>query len=125
MPGSPNPTPRARGGQPGNTNAVTHGFYSRAKLSADRLRLLAEAREHGSIADDIALMRTEIARLIRDSGGDYDRRQLAALAKAVAQGEALALKLSTGDDNQQAILDAVDDVLLDVTAQLDEEIIGA
>ena len=110
---------RRRGGQPGNQNARTHGFYARAKLSAERLRLLTEAREHGSVADDIALMRTEIARLIADSGGDYDRGELAALARALISAESLHYKLTGGADRDR-LLAALDSVLADVTGAIEE-----
>jgi hypothetical protein len=103
--------PRKRGGQAGNTNALTHGFYRKAKLTAHALSLIALAREHGNIADDIDLLRVEIARLIES--GDYDPRALAALAKVLITAE-LARHRITGGDDKRDMMSALDAVLADV-----------
>ena len=59
MPDSP---PRkSRGGQPGNANAVTHGFYAKC-LSANSRRTLGQAQlvTRAQLDDEIALMRQQL-----------------------------------------------------------------
>lgn len=115
MPGAAADAPpprRRRGAQPGNTNALKHGFYGRARLTAHTLELLEQAREHGALADDVALLRVEMARLV--SSGDYDPRALAALARAIAAHEAAIARLGAPERNQ--LTNAVENVLADVLA---------
>lgn len=118
MPGDQHP--RRRGGQPGNTNALKHGFYARAQVTRHTVDLLELARQHGSIDDDTDLLRTAIARLVEQ--GDYDGKELAALARALFTAESLRLKLSP-EEHAQGI-GALEDVLKDVR-QLEEHIHGA
>jgi hypothetical protein len=54
--------PRRRGGQPGNRNAVTHGFYSRP-LSDERETAMSQADEIQGLDEEIALLRYKIRRL--------------------------------------------------------------
>ena len=108
----PDPTPK-RGAQPGNRNAAGPGFYARARLTAARTELLADARQNGSLADDVALLRMEIATMVRVGG--YDGRTLAAIAKAIVAAELAAHKMTGGDD-RNAMMDALNAVLADVQA---------
>ena len=52
---------RKRGGQPGNDNAVKHGFYSPRFTSAENLDLDAAAPV--GVSDEIALLRVGMRRL--------------------------------------------------------------
>ena len=52
-------TPRKRGGQPGNQNARTHGFYSR-KADPAQQEEAAEASEVSGLDEDIELLRRKI-----------------------------------------------------------------
>lgn len=54
--------PRRRGAQPGNRNAVTHGFYSKV-LPAQSDETLSEANEIEGLDEEIALLRYKIRRL--------------------------------------------------------------
>lgn len=67
---SSSPTPRAsvhpqgcrrRGGQPGNTNALKHGFYARNLLTRDTPGL--DDLPLDALADEITLMRVFIRRV--------------------------------------------------------------
>ena len=55
--------PRKRGGQPGNRNAMRHGFYSDA-FSPEERELLRQALEIKSLQPDIAMLRVKIVRLL-------------------------------------------------------------
>ena len=54
------PAPRKRGGQPGNTNAVKHGFYTKNFSPAERRAL--QAINADVLGDEIALLRVLIKR---------------------------------------------------------------
>jgi hypothetical protein len=69
---------RHRGGQPGNRNAVKHGFYSSSFNKQERFDFNAAAGMEG-ITEEIALLRFEIKKAI--SGGDIDH--LLPLSRAV------------------------------------------
>lgn len=103
--------PRNRGAQPGNRNALRHGFYSQAKLGAERLRQMEASRTGGSSRDLVDLLRVELFRLV--SVGDYDPFALAAVARALVAAELAAYRI-TGGNEKQAVYDALDAVLADV-----------
>lgn len=52
---------RRRGAQPGNSNALHHGFYAKSFTVAEMRRLDADIE--GEFIDEIALARTNAARL--------------------------------------------------------------
>jgi len=52
---------RSRGGQPGNANAVKHGFYSRKFRDLESQDLETALRD--GLGDEIALMRVMIRRV--------------------------------------------------------------
>lgn len=102
-------TPRRRGGQPGNTNALRHGFYARAQLSVRRRQLHGFAHE-ATLQDDVDMLRVEIARLIE--AGDYDPHALAALSRALTAAVTAEAKLTKPQADK--LTEAVDNVLRDV-----------
>lgn len=105
--------PRARGGQPGNTNAVSHGLYARAKLTAATTELLrASASESlgDAVRGDIDILRVEMARMI--VGGEYSPKDLAQLARAVAAHVSVLARVQ--GPAKDTFMDAVDAVLADV-----------
>jgi len=68
--------PRTRGAQPGNTNALKHGFYSRAldRLSREDLTQ-ARALDATDLSEEIALQRARLLRLLareKYKTDDYD-----------------------------------------------------
>lgn len=108
--------PRKRGGQPGNTNALRHGFYSRALLSRHTRELLEGAqalRGELSVSDEIDVLRVAIARLLES--GDLMPFELAALANALVKAELARAKLS-GTPAANSAMAALDTVLADVRA---------
>ncbi len=64
------PERRKPGGQPGNQNARTHGFYSRL-FPPEELDLLDDSRDLMDCAEDIAAFRVVISHLIRRPKRNY------------------------------------------------------
>ena len=58
---SPSASKRKPGGQPGNANALRHGFYAKSFTEAEMRRLDKDIE--GEFIDEIALARTNAARL--------------------------------------------------------------
>lgn len=54
-------TKRKRGGQPGNLNAIRHGFYSKSFTESEMLAL--DSNVNGEFTDEIAAARVNAARL--------------------------------------------------------------
>lgn len=100
-----------RGAQPGNSNALKHGFYRRARLAAETVRLIDASREEGNSQDLVDLLRVETFRLV--AVRDYDPVALAALARALVYAELAHHKIRGGDD-KRAVFSALDEVLADV-----------
>jgi hypothetical protein len=69
----PTEQPRKRGAQPGNTNAVKHGFYSNALNSIRRARL-AEAREIAldDISEEIAVNREQLYAILSEKPENFE-----------------------------------------------------
>jgi hypothetical protein len=68
MPEAPDSPPnltRRRGGQPGNINAATHGFYSRQLQPVDLAEI--DQAQFASVDQEIELLRISIRRLIETS----------------------------------------------------------
>ena len=103
---------RKRGGQPGNQNAVKHGYYSRTFNPADRFDLDLAADIEG-IGAEIAILRFEIKKAV--SGGDI--RNLVPLVKATVALEKLIRTnhryfVEKQDGLKSALRNVVRDVLL-------------
>ncbi|OGN94595.1 MAG: hypothetical protein A2Y89_05210 [Chloroflexi bacterium RBG_13_51_18] len=103
---------RKRGGQPGNQNAVKHGYYSRTFNPADRFDLDLAAGIEG-IDAEIALLRFEIKKAV--TGGNIDH--LVPLVKATVALEKLIRthhKIYGGrrDDLKNALKNTVRDIML-------------
>jgi hypothetical protein len=67
----PEPSRRARGGQPGNQNARTHGFYSKT-LSPEQQEALQDAAVVDGIDQEIALLRVKIASILENAPQNID-----------------------------------------------------
>lgn len=109
-------SPRRRGGQPGNSNARSTGFYSRALTNARALDLFRAAREQEStdaIQDDIAMLRLQILQLVTSADG-VDTKGLAALSRSLAAFYSVAQKLSPADASTLGV--GVEAVLAEVRA---------
>ncbi len=57
----PAPAKRKRGGQPGNLNAIRHGFYSKSFTESEMLAL--DSNVNGEFKDEIDAARVNAARL--------------------------------------------------------------
>jgi hypothetical protein len=107
---------RKRGGQPGNSNALRHGFYSRALVSKHTRELLEGARAlrgELTVSDEIDVLRVAIARLLES--GDLMPFELAALAQALIKANLAEQKLS-GTAAANPAMAALDTVMADVRA---------
>lgn len=80
---SDNDIPRKRGGQPGNRNAVKHGFYARSWKYRDRKGL--EEVDPVGLADEIALMRVCIRRLAETFTPDLPQEQQMRFMRTLSQ----------------------------------------
>ena len=103
---------RLPGGQPGNSNAVKHGFYSK-QLSEEHGADYLEAIELTGLSEEIALLRVHIARVVAD-GAD-----MADLVKGVdVLLRAVATEHRISDKAKESLADSVADVLERVGGQL-------
>jgi len=67
----PEQSPRTRGGQPGNQNARTHGFYSKT-LSPEQQEDLQDAAVVDGIDQEIAVLRVKIASILQNAPQNID-----------------------------------------------------
>jgi hypothetical protein len=107
---------RKRGAQPGNLNALKHGFYSRLFQEGEVLDL--EARGIEGMTDEIAMLRVWTRRVMALGDGveslERAMRVLAALGTASLHlSHLLRLQQALGgknDDFEKKFLRALDDV---------------
>ena len=111
---------RSRGGQPGNINAIKHGFYSRRFQDLEAKDLETVLRE--GLEDEIALMRVMIRRVFdyaNDNAGDLEgwTGTLSALGAASTRlaGMLRTQKLFAGSKSDA--LDALSKALAEVTSE--------
>ena len=119
---SPTPSsPRRRGGQKGNLNAIKHGFYSRLFRRSELKQL--QALSNPGLSDEIEMLRLIIRRVIdRASEAEtFDQllRYLTTLSMATAQLSRLlrTQRLLVGEVNQ--IEESLKQVLQDLNQDLD------
>ena len=122
---------KSRGAQPGNTNAIKHGFYSDRFRSGeiDDLETLATAQT--GLQEEISLMRVLIRRVLEHADEQHDAspdpnaaleiwsNTLNALGNASSRLAGLLRTqqvLSSGSSNE--ILDALSTALQEVTLEL-------
>lgn len=108
---SKRPPKRKPGAQPGNTNALKHGFYSRALDAAGR-EVYEQAREKGPIdlTDEIAICRERLHRLLSADPDQIDI--LARLVNSLARLAATHFHLtgSATDRLTAAMRNVLDDI---------------
>jgi len=79
--------PRKRGAQPGNKNALKHGYYSPLFRSAELKKL--KALSNPGLSDEIEMLRLVISRVVERAGDaqSFDQllRYLSTLSHATAQ----------------------------------------
>ncbi len=64
-------SPRKRGGQPGNSNALKHGYYSKSFKKAEAADL-EEMGQEADLSSEIAMMRVIIRRVFEAADGCMD-----------------------------------------------------
>jgi hypothetical protein len=72
---------RRQGGQPGNLNALKHGFYTRRLKKRDLSGI--EATNLKNLTEEIALIRIFTRRMVEDSFKDPDYYDLLAVLRAL------------------------------------------
>ena len=108
---------RKRGGQPGNLNALKHGFYSKQFQK----RELLDLEEAGNLQEEIGMMRVVTRRLLEMARGCKDMKELISvlntlgLASTRVAGLMKVQKFLGGNrDRLDELMDRVrDDVLKD------------
>jgi hypothetical protein len=81
---------RKRGGQPGNRNAVRHGFYS-AYLNPREIRELLKVLDREGIDREVAVMRIKLKHALRLAPGN--RRLLLEASRLMAKRYALTYEV--------------------------------
>ena len=115
MEASTSETTRLRGGQPGNLNALKHGFYSRY-FKANEIEAI-EGLEQDDLREEIAALRVIIRRILELSGDINDvntgLRLLSTLSAAAAQlsgmvkVQAVIQQTGTEDSFEEALREAI------------------
>ncbi len=115
---------RKRGGQPGNTNALRHGFYSR-KFHAGDLEDL-ESGSTASLEDEIAMLRVSIRRVFdfaSENADDLDEwwKTLAVLGAASTKLASLMRTEQALAGQRNAAAAALSQALSEVIQEMEEE----
>lgn len=111
---SPSPSrhpKRKPGAQPGNVNALTHGFYSKALPRAQRdIYTTALGANPTDLTDEIALMRERLTALMTAQPDAFDllRQGVGTLARLAATH--YHLSGSAGDQLTDAMHNVLDDI---------------
>jgi len=100
---------RAKGGQPGNQNARTHGFYSKVLDDAEQLDLEVAEGVQG-IDDEIALLRVKIMQLLAND--PYNLRLIMDATSTIARLVRVRYNLNKGQG--KGVKDAITKVLTEL-----------
>ncbi|MEN8615354.1 hypothetical protein ABFB09_08805 [Dehalogenimonas sp. THU2] len=98
--------PRLRGGQPGNQNATTHGFYAR-HFTEQQCTDFAQAAGVRDLAAEIGALRVRLAAV--DCDDPAGARLFVRACGTI--GRLLAIQDKLGQEDRRGIRDAVLDVL--------------
>lgn len=110
-------SPRRRGAQPGNTNALQHGYYS-AHFKNKELKKLTELSNTG-LSDEIEMLRLVISRIVERASGeditfDQQLRYLATISHAAGRLSHLvrtqAVLVGEIDEIKQALFTALENL---------------
>jgi len=105
---------RKKGGQPGNRNAIKHGFYSRMLNEADKKDFEKAAGIEG-IDEEIALMRLEIKRAI--TGGDDTNLKIIIRATNALE-KLIRTRYLVSATQRQGLKQAIGNVIRDIIVPL-------
>jgi len=81
-----NETARKRGGQPGNLNALKHGFYSKQFRTAEKTDLEEVAKP--GLENEIDMLRVVTRRLFEEAGECKDSQELATIVNTLSAATA-------------------------------------
>ncbi len=111
-------TPRKRGAQPGNTNALRHGFYSRylRKAENEDLTLTSDT----DLASEIAMLRAVTRRVLALADGITDLDQAMTLLSTLS---ASSHRLAGMIYKQRLIHGNADSRILDILSQAVSEVV--
>ena len=113
---------RKPGAQPGNTNALKHGFYSQRFRNGELADL--DSFEDTDLQDEIGMLRVYLRRLLEMAEGIDDTRQAAAILDKISlvavriSTLAKAQHILTGDQDSR-VATALSEALADVMQELD------
>ncbi len=112
---SPRPPKRKPGGQPGNSNAVRHGLYSK-HLDADGRATFEQALDIGpaDLSHEIAICRERLDRWVDADSSNLDL--LARMVNALARLAATHFHLNASDHDR--LTEAMHNVLADIESTL-------
>jgi hypothetical protein len=119
------PKPRRRGAQPGNLNALKHGFYAK-HFNSDELAELAELAEAttANLNGEIGLTRVAARRVLALLDEALDAEERVALLNAITMAAMRVASLlktkkylsGDGDEMGAALQEALKDVALEAAA---------
>lgn len=111
---------RKKGGQPGNTNALKHGFYSPAFKSGEGEAL--EALGEAGVRAEVDMLRVSLRRLFQAAGELADPGDMASTLEAMASvSVTIAGLLKTQrliEGGQSSLSDALSQALGEVCGEL-------
>jgi hypothetical protein len=104
---------RKRGGQPGNQNARTHGFYS-CVLDESQQMDFARATEFDGLDDEIALLRVKLKSIV-----EHDPENIRLIMHAMESLTKLVrMKYNMSKTDHRSLKEAIGNVLRDVALPL-------
>ncbi|MDO8579154.1 MAG: hypothetical protein Q7R50_08285 [Dehalococcoidales bacterium] len=107
---------RQRGGQPGNQNARTHGFYSKSATPEEQQKMSIAAEMEG-LDEEIALLRAKISAATEDpSQSNFLLFAISLLSRLLRTREKLGYQKSKGLD--QAVIDIMNTVSFPVAQSM-------
>ena len=120
-----NTSARKRGEQPGNTNALKHGFYSQQFRNGELADL--DSFEDTNLQDEIGVLRVYLRRLLELADGIEDTRHAAAILDKVSLVTvriatlAKAQRILSGDQDARvatALSEALQDVMKEMNLRI-------
>ena len=114
------PTFRRHGGQPGNTNALKHGFYTRRFKKRDLSGV--EATHNKDLVEEIALLRVFTRCLLESIEPGLDSLELAAILRALCLASGTITRLVKTQcflaSTDTSVQDSIHQAIVEVNAML-------
>lgn len=120
QPDHPISQPRRRGAQPGNTNALKHGFYSRTWKLSDTSGL--DQLKSKSLDEEVALLRVYIRRLVEMDQEDADLKTLQDLVRTLSLACQTILRMLKGQseihDDESELRQAINQAIQEAAHEM-------